>query len=532
MRITNSMMISDMLWNSNRNLNSLSKYQNQLSSGQQISRPSDDPVGITKVLKYKTDIRAAEQYSDNITTSLGWLEVSESSTDDVKEILQRVRELTVQAANGTNTDEDTQKIMTEVEQLREEIISLGNSTIAGRYIFSGLETDEPLFNDDGTYNIAMTSQRVKEKNTINFEVYVNEVMDVATYPTDIFGIGEDTSFYNGLISYGSTETTASTRSKMALNVDLTNDYEATGEAVAIHVGTANYDVDMTLLAQSQNDPLTKSDMLAALQDASDGSGGVLSDVATVYYDQNDKLIVEAKVYGSGIIITNTSASAGVSVSSNTTGLDEGTNVFTSDVALHDADIANAEDVNTLMLTLNGEQKAISVDFSSLSTVADYAIALQAEIDSQFPSSGITVAGTDGSNLTFTIDGAADGSVNTLEVDYVVSNESSLINDLDELITALETDDSDVLSNMIGRMDDNLDQVLTALGDIGGKTNRIEFISSRVKDNIITFTSLLSDVQDVDMAQAIMWYKNLENVYKASLSVGAQVIQPSLVDFIS
>jgi flagellin-like hook-associated protein FlgL len=289
---------------------------------------------------------------------------------------------------------------------------------------------------------------------------------------------------------------------------------------------------MTLLAQSQNDPLTKSDMLAALQDASDGSGGVLSDVATVYYDQNDKLIVEAKVYGSGIIITNTSASAGVSVSSNTTGLDEGTNVFTSDVALHDADIANAEDVNTLMLTLNGEQKAISVDFSSLSTVADYAIALQAEIDSQFPSSGITVAGTDGSNLTFTIDGAADGSVNTLEVDYVVSNESSLINDLDELITALETDDSDVLSNMIGRMDDNLDQVLTALGDIGGKTNRIEFISSRVKDNIITFTSLLSDVQDVDMAQAIMWYKNLENVYKASLSVGAQVIQPSLVDFIS
>jgi len=68
--------------------------------------------------------------------------------------------------------------------------------------------------------------------------------------------------------------------------------------------------------------------------------------------------------------------------------------------------------------------------------------------------------------------------------------------------------------------------------LGGKTNRIEFILSRVEENEITFTSLLSKVQDVDMAEAIMYFKNLENIYRASLSVGSKVIQPSLVDFIN
>jgi flagellar hook-associated protein 3 FlgL len=81
------------------------------------------------------------------------------------------------------------------------------------------------------------------------------------------------------------------------------------------------------------------------------------------------------------------------------------------------------------------------------------------------------------------------------------------------------------------MDKNLETVLSAMGEIGGKTNRVEFIKSRVQENEITFTGLLSKVQDVDMAEAIMYFKNLENIYRASLSVGSKVIQPSLVDFI-
>ena len=129
-------------------------------------------------------------------------------------------------------------------------------------------------------------------------------------------------------------------------------------------------------------------------------------------------------------------------------------------------------------------------------------------------------------------GANDGSVNSLDVDYVVSKKSEMLTDLDKLIAALETGDKDIISNSIGDIDHHIDIVLTAMGDIGGKSNRTEFIEARIDENVITFTKLLSNVQDVDMAEAIMLFKNLENVYKASLSVGSKVIQPSLVDFIS
>src|SRR5690606_24822711 len=123
----------------------------------------------------------------NIDDSLGWLEVSESSLHNLKDILQRVRELTVQGANGTNAPEDREKIALEVEQLMQEVITVGNSTNAGRYVFSGLQTNEKLFNPDGTYNLEMTSDRLTAKRTVEYEVSVGTTLDIGTHPVDIFG---------------------------------------------------------------------------------------------------------------------------------------------------------------------------------------------------------------------------------------------------------------------------------------------------------------------------------------------------------
>ena len=184
MRITNTMLVKDMLWNANNNLISMAKKQSELSTGKKIQRPSDDPVGITQVLKYKTDIREAQQYKKNINDSLGWLEVSESSLHNMKDILQRMRELTVEAANGTNTADDRNKIKVEIEELKKEIIVSGNATSAGRYVFSGLETNQKLFNADGTYNIDITSERNNLKPVIGYEVAVGEVMSVGVHPVD------------------------------------------------------------------------------------------------------------------------------------------------------------------------------------------------------------------------------------------------------------------------------------------------------------------------------------------------------------
>ncbi|MDO4799016.1 MAG: flagellar hook-associated protein FlgL, partial [Bacillota bacterium] len=134
MRITNNMLVRDMMWNVGSNLNKMSNYNNQLTTGKRVFRPSEDPVGVTQILKYKTDISALAQYKSNIEDAQGHMDVVESSLMNIKEVLQRIRELTVAAANGAKSKEDVDKIRVEIDELTNELISTGNATNAGRYI--------------------------------------------------------------------------------------------------------------------------------------------------------------------------------------------------------------------------------------------------------------------------------------------------------------------------------------------------------------------------------------------------------------
>ncbi len=69
-------------------------------------------------------------------------------------------------------------------------------------------------------------------------------------------------------------------------------------------------------------------------------------------------------------------------------------------------------------------------------------------------------------------------------------------------------------------------MLTAESDIGARNTRVELVLNRIGENNLTYTSLMSEAQDADMAEVIMHYQNAQNVYRASLSTGAQTIQPT------
>lgn len=529
MRITNNMLVKDMLWNANNNLVNMAKRQTELSTGKKIHRPSDDPVGITQVLKYKTDIRETEQYNKNITDALGWVEVSESSLTNIKDILQRVRELTVQAANGTNTAEDTQKIKVEVEELTNEILVAGNATSAGRYLFAGLETNKRLFNPDGTFNIDLTSERRDLKHVVAYEVSVGEVMPIGTHPVDLFGVVSSNSFFEGLLSRGNTQTTKATQTVLKANVNLNYDY--TADVLDVGIGGNTYIVDETLLENTPMNPMTKQRFVDAIKSATFGATP-LSDVADVFFDLNDQLVVQAKAYGAATTITDLTTSAGFTGVTVTPGVNGSTSTLTGTGTITDAAVATETETHTLVLQLDDKRVKIDIDFSTLNTANDLQVALQTQLDSQFPPAGtITATAVNGGTLNFTVNAINDGNAHAFSIDYIVAKRSEMVTDLQNLIAALNTKDDSVLQSSLEKMDIHLDRVLVAMGEIGGKSNRVEFIKARVEENEITFTSLLSKVQDVDMAEAIMYFKNLENIYRASLSVGSKVIQPSLVDFI-
>jgi len=145
MRVTNGMLITNMMRNYRRNLSRMETYQNQLASGKNIRRPSDDPSGASKALKLRSDLSMNEQYIKNTDNAISWLSITENALRDIGDSLQRARELTVQAANEVLSPDNRAAIADEIEQIQQHIFNVGNSTYAGRYIFAGFRTDAPAF---------------------------------------------------------------------------------------------------------------------------------------------------------------------------------------------------------------------------------------------------------------------------------------------------------------------------------------------------------------------------------------------------
>lgn len=208
MRITNNMIIANMVRNISNNLQRENKYQTQLSTGKKISVPSDDPVVAARALKLRTDVSKIEQYKKNISDAQSWLSATDEALASIGKVLQTAREKMVQAANGTNTVEETQAIGDEIKQLRTQVIHLSNSTYSGRYIFSGFKTDQKVMIDDetnpdfGKFAIDVDSATRKEK--IFYEVGVGDNININVTGGDLFN-SQDTNAANiGLAVSGDT----------------------------------------------------------------------------------------------------------------------------------------------------------------------------------------------------------------------------------------------------------------------------------------------------------------------------------------
>ncbi|MBA1334010.1 MAG: Flagellar hook-associated protein FlgL [Firmicutes bacterium] len=185
MRVTNNMLINNMQKNLNMSLRRMEKIQDEMSSGKKIRVPSDDPVGTARSLKLRADLKANEQFKKNADDALSWLDTTETALMQIKDVLQRARELAVQGANGVLTPEDSQKLAEEAVQLRDQLVSLGNSTYVGRYIFAGYKTDQAPVELDADNNL----NYLGDGGQILYQVGVSDILQTNITALDIFKPG-------------------------------------------------------------------------------------------------------------------------------------------------------------------------------------------------------------------------------------------------------------------------------------------------------------------------------------------------------
>lgn len=104
------------------------KATEKLSSGYRINRAADDAAGLSISEKMRSQIRGLNKASTNAQDGISLIQTAEGALNESHSILQRMRELSVQAANGTETDDDREAVQSEIEQLQDELTRISETT--------------------------------------------------------------------------------------------------------------------------------------------------------------------------------------------------------------------------------------------------------------------------------------------------------------------------------------------------------------------------------------------------------------------
>ena len=143
---------------------SISKTQTQIATGQQLTKPSDDPAKVTAIGRLNSALARQASYSATLTTVGDRLSATEASVTGASDIMTRVKELAIQSANDTLSPADRSSIAIEIATLRDSLVSLANSRdIDGSYLFSGTKVTQSPFGNSGSGKIEYLGDQTRTK---------------------------------------------------------------------------------------------------------------------------------------------------------------------------------------------------------------------------------------------------------------------------------------------------------------------------------------------------------------------------------
>jgi flagellar hook-associated protein 3 FlgL len=152
MRVANKSIYDSVTFQLSNITEELAKANEVVSSSKRINHLSDDPVGLNQVLNIKSTLLNVEQLGRNIGIGNSWLAGGESALSGVSDLIAETKALCVQMASANVGDDQRRSAAGIVQNTLDEIISLANTQVNGRYIFAGSDTDNVPFDSSGNYS--------------------------------------------------------------------------------------------------------------------------------------------------------------------------------------------------------------------------------------------------------------------------------------------------------------------------------------------------------------------------------------------
>lgn len=510
MRVTNRMMTNNMLYNINRNKNTLANLEQQYTTGMKIQKPSEDPIIAVRALKLRTNLSELNQYyKKNIPDAKAWMDVTESALNVVNDILTQVHTYCVQGATDTLTSQDRNSIVETLGQLKQQVYQEGDTNYAGRYVFTGYKTDTSLV-------FSESQSHEKYAITENFDGQSIDIIkkSINDCPLDLYDPEDPESVeieekpnmittYRLRLAYGTVD---SPEEDGEINIRLAQ-MDADGNVVRDDDGNIEYeDCTETIESMSSTDPgayqvengihyLTDTGELVMSEDVYDewrNLGGIEVNYEKTKFAKNDP----RPEHYFNCTVTDLTDEDGEPV------------VYTKE----DQQISYEINFNQkLMINTQGSdaiQHDIGRTIDEMLNAVNAVIATQAKLDE--------------------IDKMLKDETITPEQEKKLKEMREVVNT--EFVLKTEAMQS-AFSNSLTKIEKQQDVVNVAVADLGSRYVRLQLTESRLSEEQTDFEDLLSSNEDVDMVDTVIRYRAMQSIYNASLSAAAQSMQTTLLDFL-
>lgn len=185
MRVTTRHMYQSAVNQMSRNQMLLNQTQNTIATGKRVNLPSDDPIGASQVVLLKERVSRTEALIKNSGSAKNSLETQETTIASAMNVLNRIRELQLQASNSTYNSADRRSIAVELQSKLDELVGIANTSDGkGSYLFSGYQTltrpfvkneqnEYVYMGDTGTRNLEIAPGMNIQLNDSGFDVFEN-----------------------------------------------------------------------------------------------------------------------------------------------------------------------------------------------------------------------------------------------------------------------------------------------------------------------------------------------------------------------
>ncbi|HCA70014.1 MAG TPA: flagellar hook-associated protein 3 [Lachnospiraceae bacterium] len=495
MRITNKMMTNNMMSNINKNRLSMSKLEQQYSTSKKIQRPSEDPIIAVRALKLRTNLAEVEQYHDkNIPDAKAWMDITETALTTVHGLLHDINTYCVQGSSDQLQPSDRSDIVQNLEQLKTQIYHEGNSSYAGRYVFTGYKTDSSLLFDkkkDLTY-------RITEKTAGNQIEFGRAV--AGSYEMKDFDDGATFDTAPRLVEYHRIQLSYDTLDASALPPAELNYIKSKGDAPVDLSGA----IKVISITDSANNPYEP-------------------DPDEIHYiSETGELILGENIYQG---LKNADQ---IDISYTKSSFKEGDlkpehyfDCIQNPGKPEEITFTRPEIKQEIQYEVNYNQK-LTVNTEGTEAFAhkmgrDIDEILNAVNDVVASENKIAQVKERLKDTSLTTDDRAkyEKMLEQLDTEWVLKKEVM----------------QDAFSNGITTSYNEKDRVNTALADLGSRYVRLELTEDRLGSQKSDFEDLMSRNEEVDLEETIIKYGSADVVYKASLYAASRAVQNTLLDFL-